>query len=195
METLFALVGFSFVSSVTPGPNNLLLWASGAEFGFLATGRHVIGTALGIGAMALVAAAGVAELLAVVPGLEFGLRLAASAYLIYLAYRLAGAHALKRATIARPLGLVGAAAFQVVNPKAWIFALGAVTAFRPAGLSPVVGTVAVAATMTLVVIPSAAIWAGAGGAVGGLMNNRRSGRIVSALMAVLLAVSVIAIWL
>src|SRR5262245_39558889 len=81
METLIALVGFSFVSSITPGPNNLLLWASGAEFGFFATGRHVIGTALGIGAMALIAAAGIAELLAVVPGVELGLRLAASAYL------------------------------------------------------------------------------------------------------------------
>jgi len=195
METLLALVGFSFVSSVTPGPNNLLLWASGAEFGFLATSRHVIGTALGIGAMALVAAAGIAELVAMVPGVELALRLAASAYLIYLAYRIAGAHVFERSAISRPLGLTGAAAFQVVNPKAWIFALGAVTAFRPPGLSPVVGTIAVAATMTLVVIPSAAIWAGAGGAVGGLMNDRRSGRIVSAVMAVLLAVSVVAIWI
>jgi threonine/homoserine/homoserine lactone efflux protein len=195
VETLVALVGFSFVSSVTPGPNNLLLWASGAEFGFMATGRHVIGTALGIGAMALVAAAGVAQLLAVVPGVELALRLAASVYLIYLAYRLAGAHALHRATIAKPLGLVGAATFQMVNPKAWIFALGAVTAFRPAGMSPLAGTVAIATTMTLVVIPSAAIWAGAGGAVGGLLNDRRSGRIVSAIMAALLALSVVAIWI
>jgi threonine/homoserine/homoserine lactone efflux protein len=195
METLLALIGFSFVSSVTPGPNNLLLWASGAEFGFLRTGRHVIGTALGIGAMALIAAAGIAEVLAVVPGVEFGLRLAASVYLVYLAYRLAGAHALARTTIARPLGLVGAAAFQVVNPKAWIFALGAVTAFRLPGLSPVAGTVAVALTMTLVVIPTAAIWAGAGGAIGGLIGGERSGRVVSAVLALVLAVSVVAIWL
>src|SRR5262249_61163521 len=109
--------------------------------------------------------------------------------------RVAGRRARLRAPVAKPFGLVGAAAFQVVNPKAWIFALGAVTAFRPPGLSPVAGTIAVAATMTLVVVPSAAIWAGAGGAFGGLMNDRRSGRIVSAVMAVLLAVSVVAIWI
>ncbi len=62
-----ALVGFSFVSSVTPGPNNILLWASGAEFGFRRTLPHVIGTALGIGSMALAVAAGLGALIAAVP--------------------------------------------------------------------------------------------------------------------------------
>lgn len=195
VETLLALVGFSFVSSVTPGPNNVLLWASGAEFGFRATTRHVLGTAVGIGAMALIAAAGIAELIVLVPGFELALKLAASAYLLYLAYRIAGAHALQRTTIARPLGLIGAAAFQLVNPKAWIFVLGAVTAFRPAEMSPVAGTIAVAATMTLVVVPSAALWAGAGGAMGGMLSDGRSGRIVSGFLAVLLAVSVLSIWI
>ena len=71
METLLALVGFAFVSSVTPGPNNVLLWASGASFGFRATLRHVLGTALGIGAMALVVAAGVGTLFTAVPEVGF----------------------------------------------------------------------------------------------------------------------------
>ncbi len=195
METLLALVGFSFVSSVTPGPNNILLWASGAEFGFRATRRHVVGTAIGIGAMALVAAAGVAELVALVPGVDLALRLVATVYLFYLAYRISGAHALSRASVARPLGLLGAAAFQVVNPKGWIFAFGAVTAFRPPNLSPVTGTIVVAATMALVVVPTAALWAGAGSAMGGLLSEGRTGRVVSVVLALLLAASVVAIWL
>jgi threonine/homoserine/homoserine lactone efflux protein len=194
MDTLLALVGFSFVSAVTPGPNNILLWASGAAFGFLATSRHVLGTALGIGAMALVAAAGVGELLTLVPGLELVLKLAASGYLLYLALRIAGARALERTTMARPLGLVGAAAFQAVNPKAWIFVLGAVTAFRPEGLSLAAGTLATAGTMTLVVIPASALWAAGGGLIGGLFRDDRAARLVSLVLAVLLAVSVISIW-
>ena len=72
MIQLLGLVGFSFVSSITPGPNNILLWASGATFGLRRTVPHVLGTAVGIGAMALAAAAGIAALLAAVPVLGIG---------------------------------------------------------------------------------------------------------------------------
>jgi len=124
MDALVALVGFSFVSSATPGPNNVLLWASGAEFGLRRTVRHIVGTALGIGAMAIAVAAGLGALVTTIPELELAMKLAGSAYLLYLAYRIAGASALERGDVARPLGLVQAAAFQVINPKAWVFALG-----------------------------------------------------------------------
>ena len=69
MDTVLALVAFSFVSSVTPGPNNVLLWASGAAFGLRRTTPHIVGTAAGIGLMALAAAAGLAALVTTVPGL------------------------------------------------------------------------------------------------------------------------------
>src|SRR4051794_41899020 len=67
MESLLALMGFAFVSAATPGPNNVLLWASGATFGFRRTIPHVLGTAIGLAAMAVAAAAGVAGLVAAVP--------------------------------------------------------------------------------------------------------------------------------
>src|SRR4249919_955395 len=66
---LVALLGFAFVSSFTPGPNNILLWASGATFGFRRTVPHVLGTAIGLGAMARASAAGIAALLVAVPAL------------------------------------------------------------------------------------------------------------------------------
>ena len=91
MGQLAALIGFSFVSSVTPGPNNILLWASGAEFGFRRTIRHVIGTALGIGSMALAVAAGLGALITTVPEIGFVMKVAGSVYLLYLAYQIAGA--------------------------------------------------------------------------------------------------------
>lgn len=189
-----ALVGFSFVSSVTPGPNNVLLWASGASYGFRATVRHVVGTALGIGAMAIVVAAGVGTLFTAIPEVGFVMKVGASAYLLYLAYQIAGARALERAELAHPLGLVQAAAFQAVNPKAWIFALGAVTAFRPAGYPVLAGSLLVALTMTIVVVPTAALWAGAGGALSRWITGDRTRRAVSLALAVLLAATVVYVW-
>src|SRR5262245_2923091 len=125
MAQLVALLGFSFVSSFTPGPNNILLWASGATFGFRRTVPHVLGTALGIGTMALVAGAGIAALVASVPQLGVAMRFAGSVYLIWLAWQIIRSGALKEESVAKPLGIGGAMAFQVLNPKAWIFALGA----------------------------------------------------------------------
>jgi threonine/homoserine/homoserine lactone efflux protein len=194
MGNLVGLIGFAFVSSVTPGPNNVLLWASGATFGFRATARHVMGTALGIGAMAMVVAAGVGTLLTAVPSIALAMKVGASAYLLYLAYQVAGARALERGELARPLGLLQAAAFQAINPKAWIFALGAISAFRPAEYPILEGSLLVAGTMMVVVVPTAALWAGAGGALTGLMARPRSQRLVSLGLALLLAATVVEVW-
>jgi threonine/homoserine/homoserine lactone efflux protein len=194
MAELAALIGFSFVSSVTPGPNNILLWASGAEFGFRRTIRHVVGTALGIGSMALAVAAGLGVLIATIPEIELAMKVAGSVYLLYLAYQIAGARALERADVARPLGLVQAAAFQVINPKAWIFALGAITTFRPAALPVAVGSILVACTMAIVVVPTAALWAAGGSALNRLIAGERSHRIVSLGLAALLTATVVYVW-
>jgi threonine/homoserine/homoserine lactone efflux protein len=194
MESLGALVAFSFVSAVTPGPNNILLWASGATFGFRRTIPHAVGTTLGIGSMALAVAAGLGALVTAVPEVAFVMKVVGSAYLLFLAYQVAGAHALERTDVARPLGLLQAAAFQAINPKAWIFALGAVTTFRPPDLPAVAGSVLVAITMMLVVVPSAALWAAGGGVVSGLIAGERSGRLVSLGLAALLAATVIGVW-
>lgn len=194
MEQLVALVGFSFVSSVTPGPNNVLLWASGAEFGLRASVRHIAGTAAGLGGMALVVAAGLGVLITSIPELALAMKIAGSAYLLYLAYQIALAHALERGALARPLGFVQAAAFQVINPKAWIFAIGAVTTFRPADLPIVAGSLLVAATMMVVVVPSATIWVVAGDALGRLVSGDRARRIVSLTLAALVVATVILVW-
>lgn len=194
MDQWLALVVFSIVSTGSPGPNNVLLWASGASFGFRPTLPHVLGTALGIGALALVAAAGLAAIVSAVPALAVVMKIAASVYLLYLAWQVAGAHALERGELARPMSVIQAAAFQAINPKGWIFALGAIAAFRPTDLPVVSGSLLVAATMTAIVIPTAALWAAAGGWLGRLLNGERGRRVVGLGLAALLAVSVVAIW-
>jgi threonine/homoserine/homoserine lactone efflux protein len=194
MDHFIALVGFSFVSSITPGPNNVLLWASGATFGFRRTFPHVLGTALGIGLMALAVAAGLGVLITTVPGLALAMKILGSAYLLYLAYRIAGTRDLQAKAVARPMSLLEAAAFQTINPKAWIFALGAITTFRPTDLPIATGTVLVAATMMIVVVPAAAAWSLGGGALSRLIGGARTRRAVSLALGAAIAVTVVLVW-
>jgi threonine/homoserine/homoserine lactone efflux protein len=192
---LLGLVGFSFVSAVTPGPNNILLWASGATFGLRRTVPHVLGTAVGLGAMALAAAAGIAALLAAVPALGVAMRIAGSAYLLFLAWQIARSGTLAAGEASRPLSIPEAAAFQLVNPKAWIFALGAVTTFRPPELGEVVGSLAIAAVMMAVILPAAGLWAAFGDALGSLLHRERTRRVVNLVLAALVVATIVLVWL
>ena len=195
MPQLLALLGFSFVSAFTPGPNNILLWASGATFGFRRTVPHVLGTAIGIGAMALVAGAGVAALVASVPQLGVVMRFAGSVYLVWLAWQIVRSGALKEGSVARPLGIGGAMAFQVLNPKAWIFALGAMTTFRPEALPVVPGTALVALAMMAMIIPAAAAWAGAGEAMSRWLSGDRTRRVVSVVLGAMVIGTIVIVWI
>jgi threonine/homoserine/homoserine lactone efflux protein len=195
VQELAALIAFSVVSSITPGPNNVLLWASGAAFGTRRTLRHVVGTAVGIGAMALASAAGLAVLVTAVPGLAVAMRVAGSVYLLWLAWQIARSGAIREGVLAHPMGILSAAGFQVVNPKAWIFALGAVTTFRPTELPPVPGALATAAVMMAVIVPTALVWAAAGGAMARLLVNERSRRVISGVLAALVVATVALVWI
>ena len=88
-----------------------------------------------------------------------------------------------------------AAAFQIINPKAWIFALGAVTTFRPTAFPTFTGTVLVTITMILVIIPTAALWAAGGGAISRLIRDDRIRRAVNLTLALILAATVVSVWL
>ena len=105
MDRLVALLGFGFVCTVTPGPNNILLWASGASFGLRRSWPHVLGTALGVGLMAVLVAAGLGVLVTTIPPLALAMKVAGSVYLLFLAWQVAGAGALEGTTSSRPMGL------------------------------------------------------------------------------------------
>ena len=194
MNQLLGLAGFALVGSITPGPNNSLLLASGSRFGFRRTTRHVAGTALGMGALVFVVAGGVGVALLAVPGLELALKVVGSAYLLYLAARIATSHGAGGAVAARPLGLLGAVAFQFANPKGWLFALAAAGTFLPPGLTPVAGGLVVAATSATVILGTAAVWAAGGAAVGHLTDGGRTRQAVNVALALVLAASVAFIW-
>jgi threonine/homoserine/homoserine lactone efflux protein len=195
MSELLGLVGFAFVGSITPGPNNALLLASGIRFGFGRTARHVAGTAVGMGTLILAVAGGIGVVLAAVPGAEEALKLIGSAYLLYLAYRIASSRGGGQAEVSRPLGVLDATLFQFTNPKGWLFALAAVGTFLPPDLAPVAAALAVAATSAVVILGTAAVWAAGGAALHRVIGDGRAQRAVSVTLALILAASVAFIWI
>lgn len=195
MSELAALAVFSFVSSVTPGPNNLILWASGVQFGLRPTLPHVIGTSIGIGTMAIAVAAGVGALVTTVPEVEFTLKVIGTLYLLYLAYQFAASGAIQRAEVARPLSLRQATGFQYINPKAWVFVLAAISTFRPPELPVAIGSALVVLTMMIVVLPTASVWAAGGTILNRVITSERAHRALSRGLAVILAATVAYIWI
>jgi threonine/homoserine/homoserine lactone efflux protein len=195
MNQLLGLAAFAFVGSITPGPNNSLLLASGSRFGFRRTAGHVAGTAVGMGALVFAVAAGVGVVLLAVPGIELVLKLVGSAYLLYLAARVAGSRGTGQAVARRPLGVLGGVAFQFANPKGWLFALAAAGTFLPPRVAPLAGGLAVAATCAVVILATAAVWAAGGAALAMVAEDGRTRQVVNVALALLLAASVAFIWI
>ena len=194
VSRLLALAAFALVGSITPGPNNALLLASGIRFGFLRTTPHVVGTAVGMGALVFAVASGIGVALLALPGAELALKLVGSAYLLYLAVRIAGSRGAGGAVVSRPLGVLGAAAFQLANPKGWLFALTAAATFLPPGRGPLAGGLLGAATCAVVILGSAAAWAAGGVALGRVAGGGRMRRGINLALALVLAASAALVW-
>ncbi len=192
---LLGLAGFALVVTITPGPNNTLLLASGIQFGFTRTLRHVAGTAMGMAVLIFAMAGGVGVVLLAVPGADLAVKMIGSAYLLYLAFRIASSHGASRTAVSRPLGVLSGAAFQFANPKAWLFALAAASTFIPHGLAPAAGALVVAATCAVVILPSASVWAAGGAALNRIVDDGQAQRVINLTLALILAASVAFIWI
>jgi len=132
-QLLTTLALFCFTASITPGPNNMMLLGSGANFGLRASVPHMLGVVVGFLALLLLVGIGLGGIFAAYPALHTFLAWAGTAYLLYLAARIATSGSLKeRRDGARPMRFAEALLFQAVNPKGWAMALGAVTAYAPA---------------------------------------------------------------
>jgi threonine/homoserine/homoserine lactone efflux protein len=194
VSQLLALAAFALVGSITPGPNNALLLGSGIRFGFRRTAPHVVGTAVGMGVLVFAVAGGLGVALLALPGADLALKLVGSAYLLYLAVRIAGGGGAGGAVVSRPLGVLGAAAFQLANPKGWLFAVTAAATFLPPGRPPLVGGLLVAATCAVVILGAAAVWAAGGVALGRIAGGGRARRGIDLALALVLAASVALVW-
>ncbi|MFV3402772.1 MULTISPECIES: LysE family translocator [Pseudomonas] len=189
-DLLSAFVLFAFVSSITPGPNNTMLLASGVNFGVRRSVPHALGISIGFMLMVLGVGLGLGELFKAWPVLYTVLRYGGAAYLLYLAWKIATSGPMNADTVSsrEPLGFWGAAAFQWVNPKAWVMAVGAITTYTPAQ-GYVVNVIVIAVVFALVNLPSVGIWVMFGSALRNLLRNRRALVLFNVVMAVLLVIS------
>lgn len=162
LTTFLALLTFSFVSSVTPGPNNIMLFSSGVNFGMWRTWPHALGIAFGFGILLAAVGFGLGVVLTTFPVLFLAIKLAGGLYMLYLAWRIANSGPIEvKEGAARPMTFIEAALFQWVNPKAWVMAMVAMSAYTGEGDYTLnVGIVVVA--FCLVNFPSVSIWAGFG---------------------------------
>lgn len=186
---LWALAAFAFVTSVTPGPNNMMLLASGVNFGFRRTVPHALGVAIGFTLMVVMVGLGLAGLFARFSVLLPAMKAAGAAYMVVLAYKLTRAVPVEEGrTAGRPMTFLQAAAFQWVNPKAWIMALTAVATYTVADNYEATVLI-VAGVFGAVNLPSVASWVMFGTALRRTLNDPKRLRAFNFVMAALLIAS------
>lgn len=185
---LTALLGFAFVATVTPGPNNLMLMASGANFGFRRTLPHMLGIVGGVSVMAFLVGAGLMALFDILPALNLVLEVVSVSYLLWLAFKIATAAPVEeRDPDGRPMTLFQAATFQWVNPKAWAMCLSAITLYAPD--RSLLSVAIVAGAFALVSFPAISVWAWLGTVVRQWLSNATRLRVFNITMATLLVAS------
>jgi threonine/homoserine/homoserine lactone efflux protein len=190
LDAVIAASLFTVVSYITPGPNNTMILASGVNFGLRRSMPHLLGICLGFGFMLVVVGLGLQSVFARYPVVLEVLRYAGAAYLLWLAFQLATTRhsSTESRSAARPLSFIGAAAFQWVNPKAWVMAVTAMSTYLPAEAS-LVQVLLLSALMTVVGSPCVLCWAAFGNAMRSFLQDPLRLRIFNIAMALGLVAS------
>jgi len=189
-EALLAATLFALASSITPGPNNTMLMASGVNFGFRRSLRHLSGVQIGFWILLLATGLGLNTALSHFPGFYQGLRIAGTLYLLWMAYQLATAKPAGSDTNApsQPMGFWAAVGFQWVNPKAWVMTVTCMSTYLPPNAS-------FAQLMTLMLmfvvvgLPCSLLWLGFGQAMRQWLQDPVRLRIFNVTMAIALVAS------
>ena len=189
MDILLTLGAFALVSSLTPGPNNLMLMSSGATYGMRRTVPHMLGVSLGFTFMVLLVGIGIVQVFDLYPLSYTLLKWLSVAYLLFLAYKIAVSSSQieegKRQS--KPFTFFQAASFQWVNPKAWTMALSAISIYAPSKDLNSVALVAV--VFGLINFPSITVWTAMGQTLQRVLNNTKRLKLFNYFMATLLVMS------
>jgi len=192
MENLLPLLGLVVVGVVTPGPNNLMVLASGANWGLFRTLPHIAGISIGFPVMVAAVGLGFGAVFDVLPQLRDILKIVAFAFLLWLAWRIARAGRPDAiGSRARPLSFIEAAVFQWVNPKAWAIVFAAVALFADGAGNQLVEVGLAAAAFGFVCVPNGIIWTLFGSAISRFLSDDTKRSRFNVTMAVLLVASVI----
>lgn len=187
-ELLNALPAAALVTTITPGPNNTMLLASGVNFGLKRTVPHVLGISAGMAILMIAVGLGLSQAFERLPWLYTVLETASVAYLLYLAWKIGTSSVQMRDGQARPMRFHEAIAFQWINPKAWMMVLTAATTIHlHASLS--LNAALMALVLVVIGLPCITMWAAFGMSLRGFLANPRRLRIFNITMAVLLVLS------
>jgi len=188
-DLLPALAMFALVSSITPGPNNLMLMASGANFGFLRTLPHMLGVGLGFTLMVMLVGIGIVQIFDAFPVTYIALKYISIIYLFYLAYKIATSSISLDNNVAKttPMTFMQAILFQWVNPKAWTMALTAISLYAPS--KSIVAVAIVALIFGLINIPSVSSWVVLGQQIQKVLKSPMHVKTFNMSMALLLVLS------
>jgi threonine/homoserine/homoserine lactone efflux protein len=190
LDTFLALLLFAFTTSITPGPNNMMLFASGVNFGFRRTIPHMLGVAIGFLVLLLAVGLGLGAVLHTVPILYTVMKFAGGAYLVWIAWKIGTSRTLseKKEGEVAPMSFLSAAAFQWINPKAWVMAVTAMATYTIPELY--LGSVLiVGVAFAAVNFPSVSTWAGFGSALRNWLSDPVRLKWFNITMAVLLVLS------
>ena len=193
LKLFLALVSYYFVMFATPGPNNAMLTASGIRFGFKKTLPHLVGIPFGHTIQITLVCFGLGSLFQKYPLIQFYLKWVCFAYLIFLGWKILGSFSSKEKESGRPLKLYEAALFQFINPKAWVVALMAATAFFPNEENFFIATSFVVVTAPFVCLPSICLWAFFGSSIKSIIKNTKIKKIIEYLLALLLVITAVII--
>ena len=171
-EIFTALVLFAFVTSITPGPNNTMLLASGVNFGFTRTIPHMLGIGAGFFVLLVGVGLGLGALITNFPILHLALKVVGGAYLLYIAWKIGTSRSLGETRDAglKPMTFLQAAAFQWVNPKAWIMAITAMSTYGDP-VNPYQRVLLIGVIFAVLNVPSVSTWAGFGSALRGWLSD------------------------
>ena len=178
---------YSFVMSITPGPNNVMLTASGANFGLRRTVPHLFGISAGCAIQLVAACAGLGALFHRWPVLQTVLQWAGAGYLLYMGWKLLFSGEMREGHAPQPVSFLQAAAFQFVNPKAWVMALTPVALFLPTDMSLPVACSYLVSMLVIINLPCITVWALFGSSLRGLLTRRPARMAFNIVMALALA--------
>lgn len=187
-----ALITLAFVASITPGPNNLMLLASGMNHGVARTLRHVAGVSLGFAFLIFLVAMGLGTLFERYNALEVVLKVVGGCYLAYLAWKIFTTTGVKAAEgTAAPLTFLQAAAFQWVNPKAWVMATTATSTLLDTEASLLAGAASLTAVFWVVNLPCIVTWMLSGAYAQRWVETKRHVTMINRTLGVLLGATVV----
>ncbi|MFV0594122.1 LysE family translocator [Shewanella sp.] len=192
MELILAIALFAFSSGITPGPNNIMLMTSGVNFGVKRSIPHLMGISLGFPTMILAIGLGLSAIFQTYPIIHQVIKVIGIVYLLYLSWLIANSSSkMEGKSIAKPFSFLQAAAFQWVNPKGWIMAVGAIATFTSVQQDLTPQVITIATVFLCVAFPCAVVWLGFGVALKRILKNERQQKIFNITMAVLLVASII----